>query len=239
MDAIKVLIVEDKLLIAEGIAAKLKKHSMDVVGIFSSGEETLASLKTLRPDLILMDIQLDGILDGIATAKSIHDEYNIPVIYLSDFTDDHTVKRATKTFPVNYLTKPFNEIELIRAINIAFTNAQNTSSNKTSFLKDHIFIKEDNAWFKVAYDDIIYLEANGAYCEVITTEKKIIQSISMNHVFDQFNRSNFIRIHRSYVINTDKITKIEGNTIHLGKYEVVMSKTHRDDLVGKLKYLHQ
>jgi DNA-binding LytR/AlgR family response regulator len=239
MDNIKILIVEDRLIIAEGIAAKLRKHNMEVIGIFPSGEEALDSLKNQVPDLVLMDIQLEGALDGISTAKLIHEEYDIPVIYLSDFTDEATVKRASKTFPANYLSKPFNEVDLVRAINIAFTNAMAGHTRPGNILRDHIFIKEENAWIKVAYDDIIYLEANGSYCDVITNETKFIQSISLNHVFDQLSRKNFIRIHRSYAINANKITKIEGNTVFLGKHEVVMSRSNRDDLVGKLKYLHQ
>jgi chemotaxis response regulator CheB len=97
MEKIKVLIVEDKLLIAEDVAARLEKHSMEVVAICSSGEEAIEKAKNKNPDLILMDIELAGAMDGISAAQSILQHQFIPVIYLSDYTDNKTLERAKKT----------------------------------------------------------------------------------------------------------------------------------------------
>jgi len=107
MEQIKVLIVEDKLLIAEDIAAKLRKHNLDVIGIHDRGEDALAGLDEGLPDLILMDINLAGELDGIETARRIQEKHVIPIIYLSDYTDSNTVNRAKQTLPANFLSKPF------------------------------------------------------------------------------------------------------------------------------------
>lgn len=237
MEKINVLIVEDSLIVAEGIAVKLKKHQMEIIGICESGEEAIAFIEKRLPDLIIMDIQLAGALDGISTSKLIKDKYEIPVIYLSDYVDDLTVQRASKTSPANYLAKPFNENDLVRAINIAFANSGKSNKVLHGILGHHIFIKDEDVHFKLAFGDIIYLKANGAYCNIVTEGKTFVQSISMNHVLEQINDQNFIRVHRSYVVNANKITKIQGNTVFLGKHEVVMSKSLRDELVGKLKYL--
>src|SRR5688500_7278234 len=123
MVKIKVLIVEDKLLVAEGISTILTKNDMEVVQICDTGEEALLLAESNTPDLILMDIELAGALDGISTAQMIQQKRAIPVIYLTEFTDDRTVARAFKTLPKNYLAKPFREDDLIRAINLAFTTA--------------------------------------------------------------------------------------------------------------------
>jgi DNA-binding NarL/FixJ family response regulator len=171
MEKINVIIVEDKALIAEGLRSMLIKNDMEVLGLFDKGEDALAMLENKLPDLILMDIQLAGAMDGISTALIISEKYSLPIIYLTDFEDEATVQRALKTRPVNYLGKPFNEAQLIRAINIAFTNFKETGKTKKGILQNHIFIKVDNVHKKIAIDDIVYLEAGGAYCKVPSMHK--------------------------------------------------------------------
>lgn len=234
---VKVMIVEDMPFIAEDIASKLRKHNMEVVGIFDAGENAIAAVESLTPDLILMDIQLAGAMDGISAAKVITDKYPVPLIYLSDFTDSATVSRATKTLPANYLAKPFLESDLVRAINIAFANAQATGKVSSGVAKDHIFIKVDTGHMKLSFDDIYFVEASGAYCKIFTADKNYMQSISMNHVLDQLDPKVFVRIHRSHAVNIKKITGIDGNVVRVGAYKVEMSKTLRNDLLERLNFL--
>ena len=237
MEKISVMIVEDLSLVAEDIASKLKKHDLDVTGIYSNAEEAIQSLEERIPDLILMDIQLAGALDGISAAQIINEKYSIPIIYLSEYVDKPTLERAKKTLPANYLAKPFHENDLVRAIEIAFTNWQVRGNVSHNILRNHIFIKADQSHVKLSYSDIIYLEADRAYCNVVTETKTYIQSNNMSHIFDQINHKDFIRVHRSHVINVNKITEIEGNIIKLGRHSVEMSRAMRDELIGKLKFL--
>ncbi|MBT1688269.1 response regulator [Dawidia soli] len=237
MTAINVLIVEDKVLIAEDIAAKLRKHGLEVAGIYDTGEEAMEAVKTLRPDLVLMDIELAGAMDGISAAHVMTQEHDIPVIYLSDFADPKTLDRAKKTQPANYLTKPFNENELVRAIDIAFTNA-NTHAAKRPLKKDHVFLREDNQVFsRLKLDDILYLKAERAYCNIVTEAREHTFSTSMNHIWDQLGHDDFVRAHRSYVVNLNRITSLDGNVIHLGKKQVQMSDGFREEVLGRLKII--
>jgi DNA-binding LytR/AlgR family response regulator len=224
-------------LIAEDIAVKLKKHGMHVAAIYATGEEALESLSSSVPDLILMDIHLAGALDGISTAKLISDKVQLPIIYLSDFTDNATVDRAIKTLPANYLSKPFQESDLIRAINIAFTNSKGAGKTKYASLKDHVFVKTESGYSKLKYHDICYLQAGGAYCTIFTDDGKHIQTISMNHVLDQLDHKDFVRIHRSYAVNVSKVTHIDGNVVCVGNFKVEMSKSMRDELMTQLNFL--
>lgn len=238
MEKINVLIVEDAGLVAEDIANKLKKHNMDVAAICNSGEDAIRSLEERMPDVILMDIQLSGALDGISTAHMIHEKNDIPIVYLSDYGDDDKVNRAIKTSPQTYLSKPFREGDLIRTIQIAFNNWRDRHATKPSaVLKDHFFIKDGDKHVKVSYHDIVYLEAGRAYCRIVTETKTYTQSNNMGKILDQISHKDFIRVHRSYVINTNKITEIEGNIIRLGKHRVEMSKGMRDKLIDKLKFI--
>jgi len=236
MEKIKVMIVEDMQLTAEDIASKLRKNDMEVSGMYDTGEDALASFQSHQPDLILMDVQLAGAYDGISTAKMITEKYSVPVIYLSDFVDKPTVQRATKTLPSAYLGKPFNEDELIRATHIAF--ARFKASGKTSNANDHIFVKaEKGGLVKLPYADIVYIEADRSYCKIVTDDKVLVQTVNMNQVVDQIAHKDFVKVHRSYVININKVTGLDGNVIRLGKHQVEMSKAMRDDVISRLNIL--
>lgn len=238
MQKIRVFIVEDSSLFAADIAARLQKHGMEVVHICGSGEEALHQLPITTPDLILMDIHLSGALDGISTAALIRKEYSIPIIYLSDYTDNTHVQRARKTFPAAYLSKPFHEPDLIRALEIAFTNTQQTEHTQTRpRLPDHIFVKDGHTYLKVALAEIVYLQADRAYCKIITEHKSITESNSMKHVLQQIQHQDFVQVHRSYAININHITGIDGNIIRLGEHSVEMSHSMREDFMSKLKFL--
>lgn len=238
MEKIKVLIVEDSGLIAEDIASRLKTHNMEVIGIYAQAEDAIESLDEAIPDLIIMDIQLGGAMDGISAAQVINENFSIPIIYLSDHVDKNLIERAKKTFPASYLQKPFNEGELVRVLEIAFTNWQERKDRNQNILRNHIFIRDGQSYVKLSYNDIIYLEADRAYCNIVTGQKTYIQSNNMSYVHGQLNHRDFVQVHRSFVINVNKITEIEGNIIRLGDYhKVEMSKGMRDDLIGKLKFL--
>lgn len=116
----KILIVEDERIIAEDIRKCVLNCNYDVIGIVPTGKDTLLIVKEQKPDLILMDIMLEGKLDGIETVEKIISKYDIPVIYITANADDKILKRAKKTNPYGYLIKPFEEIDLNAALEIAF-----------------------------------------------------------------------------------------------------------------------
>lgn len=239
MSKIKVLVVEDSALIAEDIAYKLRKHHLDVVEIFDKGEDALEYLKKNQPDLVLLDIKLAGALDGISTGYIIQNTYSLPLIYLSDLADAETLHRAKQTRPSNYLTKPFNEADLVRAIDLAFSNFSFQRGPAAGSRTDHLFVKADNSFVRLPADQILYLHADRSYCNIVTADKTYVQAVSMNHVFDQLNHPDFVRIHRSHVVNIQKITAIEGNVVRLGKHSIDMSKGMREELMGRLTFLKQ
>ena len=231
--------VEDSALIAEDVAFKLRKHHFDVVEIFDRGEDALDYLKKSEPDLVLLDIKLAGALDGISTGYIIQNTYAIPIIYLSDLSDAQTLHRAKQTRPANYLTKPFNEADLVRAIDLAFSNFNTQPVPTGAQKRDHIFVKNETGFVRILLKDILFLHADRSYCNIVTEEKTYVQSVSMNHVFEQIDNKEFIRIHRSHVVNVNKVTAIEGNLVKVGSHTLEMSKSMRDELIGRLTFLKQ
>ena len=117
-----ILITEDEMLVALDLEQRLRKLGYDICGTAPTGEEALQLAASLNPDLVLMDIQLQGELDGIQTAALLRTEYDLPVIYLSANADEKTLQRAQLTHAASYLVKPFKERELQICIELALSN---------------------------------------------------------------------------------------------------------------------
>jgi PAS domain S-box-containing protein len=115
----KVLIVDDEVVVAEDIRRQLRLLGYTVVGVASSGVDAIRFGAEHQPDLILMDIKLKGSMDGIEAARAIQAKCDIPVIYLTAFSDDDTLKRARHTLPLAYLIKPFVSTDLRAAVELA------------------------------------------------------------------------------------------------------------------------
>lgn len=121
----RILIVEDERLIAAGLEATLTDLGYEVVGNVPSGEEAVQTAFATSPDLVLMDIQLRGDVDGIQAAARIHDRLDVPVTYLTAYADDETLGRAKITSPFGYVLKPYTERELRAAVEIALYRHDN------------------------------------------------------------------------------------------------------------------
>ena len=118
-----IVIVEDEYIVALDIRNFLERSGYKVAGVFASGEELLERLDDLAPELILMDIKIRGSLDGVETARIVHERRRTPVVLLTAYADDETVARAKITQPFGYILKPFEERELRTAIEIALYRA--------------------------------------------------------------------------------------------------------------------
>lgn len=119
MHKAKILVVEDEKVVALDIQRQLQDLGYAVPATVSSGKEAIQKAEATRPDLVLMDIKLEGAMDGIEAAQEIHDRFDIPVVYLTAYADDATLQRAKITEPFGYILKPFGERELHVAIEIA------------------------------------------------------------------------------------------------------------------------
>ncbi len=119
MSTSRILIVEDEGIVALDMQSRLKRLKYQVVGIASTGEQALNLAGQHQPQLALMDIRLQGGMDGIETARQLRARYGIPVVYLTAYADEATLQRAKLTEPLGYLIKPFEERELYSTIEMA------------------------------------------------------------------------------------------------------------------------
>lgn len=119
MNTIKVLVVEDEVIVAQDIAGRLKKLGYIVTATVASGEEAIEKATENRPDIVLMDIVLKGEMDGVAAAQQIRTKINVPTVFLTAYADEKTLERAKITNPFGYIIKPFQQQDLRVAIEIA------------------------------------------------------------------------------------------------------------------------
>jgi PAS domain S-box-containing protein len=119
MNKAKILIVEDEGITAEDIKDYLNSLGYDILAICSTGEDAIEKARELDPDLVLMDIMLAGVVDGIQAAELIREQYGIPVVYLTAYSDPQTLERAKITEPYGYVLKPFDQRDLQIAVEIA------------------------------------------------------------------------------------------------------------------------
>ena len=242
MKKVKLLIVEDEILVAKGIKIQLEDIGYEVCQIVSKKDETMRAMKIHSPDLILMDIDLGGPINGIDLAIAIKNSYNVPVIYLTDIRDKDTFDRAKETGPAIYLNKPFNEYELGQHIDLAIHNAYNKTkqkvdNNEAFVMKDILWIKQGTSFNKVAIEDVLWIKASGAYCEVVTSSKTYTLSKNMREVNDFIDHADFVKVHKSYTVNTSNIDSMRGSMIIVNNYEIPIGKTYLAEFKEKLKIL--
>lgn len=118
-----ILIVEDERIIAFDLKEQLQGLGYHVVDVVSSGREALRSIENHRPAIVLMDIYIEGSIDGIDTARQVYGRYRIPVVFLTAFTGDALLRRASETLPFGYLTKPFDLRELHATVQVALARS--------------------------------------------------------------------------------------------------------------------
>lgn len=127
-----IILVEDEIIVAADVKNRLENMGYSVLGIFDNGEEAIQKAGELKPNLVLMDIVLKGEMDGIDAAQNIRELYDIPIIYLTAYSDEKTLERAKVTEPFGYVLKPFEDREIQSAIEMAIYKHQMEKKLKES-----------------------------------------------------------------------------------------------------------
>jgi two-component system, LytTR family, response regulator LytT len=238
----KIGVVEDEVIIADNICNILEQLGYDVMEPASGYAEALEMIQKEKPDIMLLDINLNGKKDGIDLAWKIKEEYDIPFIFLTANADTATIERAKQINPPAYLIKPFNKDDLYSAIEISVFNfnkgkqGQPAEQQKNNYvIKDALFIKDGYYFHKAFFKDILYLESDNNYVTVHTTEKQYLVRTSLQQYTEHFDPQKFFRIHRSFVINLDHIQTINSEAVIINKKELPIGKSYREDLLSKLK----
>ena len=240
---IKILIVEDEMIIGANISLQLSKLGYEVTGIISKGEDTLSHVRENSPDIILMDIQLKGKMDGIETAELINRERPTPIIYLTANVDDEHFNRAKLTNPYAFISKPFKKLDLQHAIELTTDRMSQDKHKKTGVRNnlspyvqsDSIFVRKNEKMIKILIDDIYYFEADRNYCKIHAKNKDCLLVMTLKEINERLPKENFLRIHRSYIVNLSHVDEVAGSHVVIGKKAIPMSKNLRSELMNRLQ----
>lgn len=247
MDNINVLIVEDTPAESTALVRVLEASNYTIVGIARTFKDALDLFYNNKVDVAIVDIFLNGSPDGISFAETINAVPNAskPFVFLTSSTDRKIFERAKLTQPFSYLLKPFNELEIQYAIEMAVeqfygqTDVFLGDEEDTIISADYLFIKKGKTLKKVQLQDIIYIEVEEKYCNIITEKEKFVILISLTKILKMLDDTTFCRTHRNYIVNVEKIIEIvpaDNLIIVSGNHKVTLSDTYKD-FIKKIRTL--
>jgi len=243
---LNILIVEDELIIGAHISQVLTSHGHTVLDIIRKGEEVPGFIAKNKAELVIMDINLAGQLDGIETAKIISETEKIPIIFLTANVDDDTFEKSKKAFPYAFIGKPFKPEELLRTIDLVIARMHQAYSIDTEkqepeaeakSASDSIFIKDKNKMVKVKLSDVMYIEAERNYSKIHTSKKVYLLSSPLKSVESKINSDIMQRVHRSYLVNTELIDELDDSYVFISGKSIPVSKSFKKELNKKLRLI--
>lgn len=239
MDNINVLIIEDTPEQSDALVKVLVENNYTITGVAKNFTDALKLFYENTTDIVIIDVFLDGKPDGITFAESINIIPNAskPFVFLTSSQDRQIFERAKLTKPFSFLMKPFNELEILYAIEMAVekfyaqTNVFMSEEQDTVVSNDYLFIKKKNSLKKVAINEILFIEVEERYCNIITEKEKFVIQISLTKISNLLDKNKFVKTHRNTIVNTDKIEEIilADNLIILkGDHKINLSDTYKD-----------
>ncbi|WP_341902903.1 LytTR family transcriptional regulator DNA-binding domain-containing protein [Fluviicola taffensis] len=241
MSKLKLFIVEDESIIMDYLEQCLLDAGFEVVGKADNFDSAKKLVQDSKPDLLLLDINLGAGPDGVDLAHFVNQQLKIPFLFVTSNTDAKTLDRVKLTNPAGFIMKPFRKDDLATQIELAWHAFQIRKSNagvvfaNSVLANTYFFIKDKQKLVKLAYSDISYVEACDNYSILYTKESKFIISYSLKHVEAKLPLKDFLRVHRSYLVNITQISQINPKSLMLmdGK-EIPVSEAHRAELLKRV-----
>jgi DNA-binding LytR/AlgR family response regulator len=219
----KILIVEDELLIAGYLERSLEKHGYSVPMIAIDYEQAITALRTIKLDLVLLDINLSGKKGGIEVAHHINEEYRIPFLYLTSNTDKVTLAKLKETQPAGFLSKPIQAATLTTNIDILFQNLKP--------IHPEVIIKIGATTHRYFIEDITYALADHVYTELFCKKGSDILRISLQGLIDEFPEGEMIRVNRSVAVRRKAIDRIDKTCIYIADKVFKISRGMSDEVM--------
>jgi DNA-binding LytR/AlgR family response regulator len=230
MDRIRCIITDDEPFARKGLQGyAVQIDFLDLRGVCENAVELNSLLKREPVDLLFLDIEMPY-MTGIDFLK--HFSGAPKVIFTTAYE-----KYALQGFELevlDYLLKPIPFERFLRAANKAYDYFRAQQPMPAAPVEDYIFVKADNKLEKIDFADILFAEALENYVAIYTREKKVITHLTLKMLQEKLPVAAFVQPHKSYVIAIDKINSIEGNILHIGQYQVPISKYQKEEIMEKI-----
>jgi len=228
MSAIKILVIDDEVLIAELIKSYLSSFGFSEIFLAHTRNTAIQAINHVQPDLVLLDLHLQQPKDGLDIAKILDEKGDLPYIFITANADMLIIQEAIHTRASSYITKPVKKADLFASIQIAL---KANSKPDSSFL----LIKEHNANVKINYDEILYIESNSNYINIFTKTQKIMTRQSLDWAEQELPENQFMRIHRSYIVNIRAVQRTHSKSVFIGDIEIPISRANASKMSEYLR----
>lgn len=231
---LKIGIVEDDQLTAEMIKNTLSGYGYDSPPSVGTYLKAVKMIKKESPDLLLIDICLDGKRDGVDLGQTINKKYQVPFIFITSHTNKEVVERAKNVYPQAYLTKPFTAEELKCALEICLNNrVAHIDSFESS--KNAIFLKDGHYFYKFKFEDIMYIEGDHSNSWIQTSEKKVAINLALNELMLKLDEQCFFKVSNNLIANIEFIQSVGSDYIIIDGNRIPASKKYLDIMLDKFQ----
>ena len=233
-----VYIVEDEPIITKQLLLILESYNAKSVKSADSAQSVLESLKTVKPNLFFLDINLTGPMDGIELAQILSSRGYNNFIYVTSYHDDETLTRAQLTFPLSYIVKPFTEATIRSNVTIALAKIQfNKDKVSKESAANPFFIKDGSSLHQINLADILMVEAFDNYAYVYSKDGKVLVPRTLKAVSAKLNSNQFIRVHKSYLVNINHITTIQEGYLFIASFKIRLGKVYKQALLERIRVI--
>ncbi|MCU0346765.1 MAG: LytTR family DNA-binding domain-containing protein [Saprospiraceae bacterium] len=233
------IIVDDETLAQELLARHLAKiPQLELVATCPSAIEAKFALEKHQPNILFLDINMPN-LTGLELLRMLKRR---PATILTTAYSEHALE-GYELDVLDYLLKPIEFERFFKAVSKAIEWLER-GANVGKVLNPadvplasptYFFVKSDYKIVKVVFYEILFIEALQKYVRIHTATERVVTLMSMSQLEEALPSGQFVRIHRSYIVNLDKINSVEGNTVHVGKHDLPVSKGQREGFWEKIK----
>jgi DNA-binding LytR/AlgR family response regulator len=229
---IKAIIVEDEPLARSGLESYVNDIDfIELCALCENAMEANNAINKFQPELMFLDIQMPR-LTGIDLLKSLSKP---PMVIFTTAYPNYALQ-GFELDVVDYLVKPYPFERFLKAVNKArdLFLLRNDKSETTEKSSGYFFIKTDNKLERVTFADIDYIEAMENYVVIRTHDQKLITMNTMKSMEDSLPENHFIRIHKSFIVNQEKVKSIEGNELKVGNAKLPISRQKKQEVLERI-----
>lgn len=244
MPKLKAFIVEDEPLYADQLEILLKEAGYWHIGTADNATEAIEMVSAVRPDFMLVDVNIKGSIDGIELVnKLLLLDPELLIIYVTSYQDERTFKRASQTAPVAFLPKPIDEEQILRTLELLINkisiNKKDDSSSEVSdaFTDRSVFLKSNHSLVKVKLTDVQFIEVKNRDCIIHSGQHIYTIRRSLSELEEKLPQGLLTKVHRSFLVNLSFMDSYDTlkNRILIGDQEIPVSKAYKGEVLSSLE----
>lgn len=218
---LKCIITDDEPIARKGLQSYVERIDfLELVGVCEDAVQLNNQLKSQQADLLFLDIEMPY-MTGIELLNSLS---NPPKVIITSAYAEYAIKGYDLEVS-DYLLKPISFDRFLKAVNKVYDQL---ISSQTPVVQDYLFVKTSLKLEKIRFNDMRFIEGVENYVAIYTSEGKIITHTTLRTILQKLPPERFVQVHKSYLVNIDKIDSIEGNLLGIGKNKIPLSRTYKE-----------